>query len=398
MFRPAIVVAFTFVLSNAIAGAAQPPTKKSAAPAAAEIAKLIEQLGSDKFAEREAAGRKLAEMDDVPAALEAVIMSGKPETARRAKAIAAQIRERNHDRYIDRLITQINAEGLDLFVDRMVLKPDYATDDRWAAAVGLAQKLAADAGKLGGIGFNATTTDWTKMRVLVKLPPTVVRESRVLIEGLNGSYNGIWNCFVLVGGSVSRLTSIQNSIVFVCGDFEGCTGLTNTLLICTGKVGYITSVQNSIVLAGGTFDGSTSARGSLFDVKGVGRHTSAIDCVYVNLKEVMGARPGDNKFVETEKGPFQALKFFDPASLGVTTTLADGETRAATVTANSTFARAGLRPGDELLSIGGTKWNTKDEFHRLQRRALLNESAKVRVRRGDRVLELVISFADGKGR
>lgn len=396
MPRVALVVTLAVVMSIPVSGTAQPRAEKAAAPSAADIAKWVEQLGGDRFAEREAAGRKLAGLDDVPAALQQAAESGNPEAARRAKAIMAQIQARNRDRLLDKQIAQINVDGFDLFIERMVLKPDYANDDRWAVAIGLAQRFAASAGKLGDIGLGGTTVDWMGRRVVTKLPPTAVRESRVLIDGMNDRYNTIWNCFVLCAGSFSRLTSIQNSVVFVNGDFEGCTSLDQSLLVCVGKVGRMTGVNNSIILATGPFEGSTSARGSLFDVREVGRHTSATGCVYVNLTQVLGANPGENKFIETENGLMRSLRFFDPATLGLSVKLVDGETRAAAVTADRAFARAGLRTDDELLSIGGTKWNTKDEFQRVLRRALLNESAKVRVRRGDRVLELAVPFAESK--
>src|SRR5262249_5222949 len=88
----------------------------AAEPSDQEIAKWIEQLGSARFAEREAASRKLAALDDVPDALEKATDSSNPEIARRAKTAAKLIRERNFERLLQKDLTAINADGIDLFI------------------------------------------------------------------------------------------------------------------------------------------------------------------------------------------------------------------------------------------------------------------------------------------
>src|SRR5438874_1442319 len=84
-----------------------------------------------------------------------------------------------------------------------------------APAAGMARKLATNADQLGTIGYKPPPIEWMTTRVVTKLPPAAVYNSRVLIDGLNDRFTAIGNCLVLSAGSFSRLTGIHNSIVFV---------------------------------------------------------------------------------------------------------------------------------------------------------------------------------------
>ena len=108
--------------------AAQSPAAapRNDAPSLREIAAWIEQLGSAKFAEREAATRKLVSLDEVPEALEKARISPDLEVSHRANRIVEQINERNLDRRIQEALAPINAIGLDLFVELMVRRAGYA--------------------------------------------------------------------------------------------------------------------------------------------------------------------------------------------------------------------------------------------------------------------------------
>jgi S1-C subfamily serine protease len=59
------------------------------------------------------------------------------------------------------------------------------------------------------------------------------------------------------------------------------------------------------------------------------------------------------------------------------------------VNAQQPFGKAGLRPGDVVLSLNGTPVTATDSFRRLLRQWLAEEGAAVvRVRRGDKTVDL----------
>src|SRR5262249_33104115 len=126
---------------------------KSVTLTPAEIDKLIEQLDSKQFREREQASKKLLALDEVPPALVAATKSPHPESARRAALIVEQIKSRIEEKRVQRELAKINQFGLDYYLDRMVLHKDFATADRWRSVADLADVLAASANKLGYAGF-----------------------------------------------------------------------------------------------------------------------------------------------------------------------------------------------------------------------------------------------------
>src|SRR5262245_35874609 len=69
-------------------------------PTRDEVPKLIENLGSKRYAEREAAAKRLALLDAVPPELEAATQSPNAEVSRRAKSIIAAINKRREKEII----------------------------------------------------------------------------------------------------------------------------------------------------------------------------------------------------------------------------------------------------------------------------------------------------------
>src|SRR5438128_2508627 len=138
------ILAVALLAPSLVAAQEKPP-----ALTPAEITKLVEQLDSKQFREREQASRKLLALDEVPAALDVATKSPSPETARRAALIVEQIHSRNQEKRRQRELDRINQTGIDFFLDRMVLHKDFATANGWRTAADLADALAAGANKLG---------------------------------------------------------------------------------------------------------------------------------------------------------------------------------------------------------------------------------------------------------
>jgi S1-C subfamily serine protease len=55
--------------------------------------------------------------------------------------------------------------------------------------------------------------------------------------------------------------------------------------------------------------------------------------------------------------------------------------------------KAGLRVGDHIIGIGGKRAEDVGELRRQLRRAVVDQSAKFRIFRGDDVIELTASYA-----
>src|SRR5438093_903811 len=134
MYRILIVA----ILAPSLAAAQEKPP----ALTPAEITKLIEQLDSKQFREREQASRKLLGLDEVPPGLDAATKSASPERDRRATLIVEQIKSRNQEKRLQRELARINQTGIDYFIDRMVLRKDFATANCWRTAADLADALA----------------------------------------------------------------------------------------------------------------------------------------------------------------------------------------------------------------------------------------------------------------
>jgi hypothetical protein len=363
----------------------------AAEPSTKEIAAWIEQLGSAKFAERELASRKLAAMDDVPEALEKAIDSTNPEVARRAKAAVHNIRERNFDRLLEKDLAVINADGLDLFLERMMHQPDYATESRWRSLERVIDGMTARAGKLGNIGYKKPFDDCTTMPVHTELSPLGEGGSRLLLEGLNTRYSKMSRCLVTCAGSFSRVNTIDHCVLLVNGDMDGSSSVSESFVLCTGRIGRVMRVQNCIVLSNGDFTGGISARNTFFQVRGVDRQSSASGNTYINLKSVSGASADDNKFVESAEGPLSMIKFFDLERLGLRVKLADGETRVESIAADSLLGRAGLQKGDALLSLGEQKWDSAERLKDLLLHTLARDKELIfNIRHSEQMIELKV--------
>src|SRR5215468_3929800 len=129
---PRVLLALTLLTAASVgwvtgAGGPPAPDKK----AAEEIDLLINQLGSSRPEEREAAAKKLAERDDALPALRKAMAEKDPEVRRRATALAETIAARIKDGETATLLADVNREGLDRFIDRMVNTKGYATEERW---------------------------------------------------------------------------------------------------------------------------------------------------------------------------------------------------------------------------------------------------------------------------
>jgi hypothetical protein len=388
LFAPAFVVLVCAAV-QAQAPAA-PPDKKH------DIDRLIQQLGSDDFEVREEATRKLADRDDALPKLREAMKSGDREVQLRAERLAARIARRLENRRLPELVAGVNKVGLDRFIDQMATRKDFATSARWELAYQLARAAVMRASKVGGKEFSLPELDLSTMTTLTECPPSGPTKAKVLLaNGDRGDGEAVEGCLLISSGPLAeQLVAVDGSVLFVNGDVKGCGSVNESVIFCNGEIGYINEVRNSIVIATGGFAGSTGAKGCFFQVQSVGGHTSSRDNVYVNLKEVAAKTSAGNQFVQTEEGPLQMFQLFNPASMGLQTSSADGWAKVDGVGDGTPFARAGFLKGDLVLGLDKGPFGSPELFRRFLRRRGAGDEAVFKVQRGDKVVDLKVQFTD----
>jgi hypothetical protein len=374
-FRGVLLTCLVFLSSASRAPAQGTTAPKAAAVPGPEIDKLIEQLGSDQFEAREEASRKLLALGEAALpALEKARRAADAEVRRRADRLADVIGRRRQERLVRRLVADVNQGGIDQFIDHMVMRPGFATEQRWLQAEELARAITLRASELAGRPFQAPRT-----------------RSRSLLLGLDGNVTSMRDCLCVSQGSVQYVTGLTNVILFVNGDMKNCASVNNCVILCNGSISGITSVRNSVLVATGDFAGPTGAYNTFFQVKALGQHTRSHDNVYLNHWAVLAIEKGNNQFIQAERGPLQLFSFFDPARQGVTLP-GDGSARFAKVHEGKPFARAGLRAGDVVLAVGQRQVDSGRALRAQLRRLAGGDEVVFKVKRGEKVFETTVSF------
>jgi hypothetical protein len=354
----------------------------------AEIQKLIEQLGQDNFKAREEAARKLKALGEK--ALQAVEKARNSEDAevrRRAEVIAKDIQRAREERILREMLAKIEPVPVDQLIDQMATHKEFDTPENWERFHKLAETLTRLASRLGGKPWKLPELDYKKFPTVTELRGVSPDNRKVRVAGIPNRVTGINNCFVVSSGPIQRFTAMSGTILFVNGDLKGCMGIDNSFVFCNGNIGRITSIHNSIILATGDFTGSTTADNTFFQVKSVGRHARARLNVYLNLTDIRGALPQDNLYLISDKGPLQAVKFFDPARLGIEFSQAGEHVRIDKVHDGKLFSRASLRAGDIVLTADHEAIASPEDLRKFLRCRLDGEQFVLKVRRGDKTVE-----------
>lgn len=399
------------VLFVSIGFAEEPPKKASEK----QIAMLIERLGSSDFDVREKASRQLREMEEALPALRRAVQSSDLEVRLRAKEIVAEIERRLNERFLRQALARVNQEGIDLFMDRMVLQKDYANETRWKAVVELARALSKHAEKFGATEPNILDQNWLGMGETTTFTVGGLHGTRARLDGVEGIVNSLHNCLFVSSGSLEGTNSVDHSIVFVDGDIKRLNSTTNSILVCSGNIKSFNHTQNCIIFCNGDISSMNSTvrntifvRGELgslnhtvqnvFEAGKYGRHNGCEGNTFLNRKDRdadngFRRRNGQpNKYVACDPSSLTLLRFFDPARDGLVYSMIEGDAHADKLAEGKRFAQAGLRKGDRILAVDRTKFLAADAFCRLLRRRIVAGKALLKVQRGDRVLEIPVAF------
>jgi hypothetical protein len=384
--------AFAAVIVFAVAALAKAPA--GATDKQDSIDRLIQQLGSDDFEAREEASRKLADCDDALPKLRAAAKSEDAEVVWRAKRLVQGITRRLRDKALKELFADLNVEGIDRFIDRMVTEKDYATPQRWELAYKFAQEAAARASKLSGRQFDAPTLNLPKMDIMKQCPEFRSNDMKLQVEGIYPAGKILRQCLVVSSGDCPVTECLDNCVVFVNGDMEGCGVIRDSIVFCNGNLGNVTCVRRSMIFCTGKLGASCTHDNSVFDVLAISGVTSAKDNVYINLNAIQVVSNERNQFIQTDAGPLRLFTLFDPAMMGIELAAADGGSRVASVRAGTPFAKAGFQKGDLILRVDKTTDGSLEAIRKYLRRRVAGDEALFKVRRGDKVLELKVQFPD----
>jgi hypothetical protein len=400
----AFVLCTMLAFSSQEKGPTNPPKKATEA----QIGQWIEELGNAKFKIRMDASRQLKEIDDALPALRNALKTGDLERRRRVEEIIGVIELRLVERFITEAVAQVNDEGLDLFIDRMVLKKEYATEARWKAAINLANGLAKRAAQAGATAPTWVEQDFLKLPVSTSVQGAILNSGRVLVTGVEEKVINVQNCLFMSSGSLKQTNSVDGSILFVNGDFEGLNSTTNSVIFCNGRVKSFNSTRNCIIYCNGVVESMNSSQGNAIFVRGelrrlnytknnvieateFGQGNFSEGNTYVN-RRVLPGRGQNDRLLQMDPAPVNLIQFFDPARIGLAFTMVDGDARVDSVADGKPFAKTGLAKGDLILALDKAKFISRETFVTLLRRKVALGQTSLKVQRGDRVLNVPVEF------
>jgi hypothetical protein len=398
-------------------------TAPADAPPRADVSALVRQLGSEDFREREAASDQLAALPvaEAPPELLAARRSPDPEVRDRADRAVKAIRAAAALRPLARDERFAVRGRVDLYIASTAALTGKPADERiWRPAFGLVARVVAAAdmkdrrprsAPAPGETFAAyrtrqllyfVRTDGTYRHPTDPppgdciVPPAAVQAARVDCEGALGGL------IVSRGSAAGRV--IYDSVVLANGDVTA-KGVAKSVVVCDGDV-TADDIANSLIIARGRIDvrrptGCTLIAGGRITVG----EFPAIMSEPINptcdpllvpalVRDFLVRR--DREWVtllERNSYPLGFITFFELARIGLEVRSGCAVAVSA-VTAGSACEKAGLRVGDVVLDVGGTRPADAEGLRRALRDALAVGDATVRVRRGTQVIAVILALPD----
>jgi hypothetical protein len=392
MNKSLLVIVIALVAWVGVSGADQPSTS-------ADIVKLVQQLGSEDYAERESAMKQLEKMPAaIPALREAANGSDKAEVRGRATAIlkvqaafAATERFKKQQEYakqrqVDRLIESVVAWREAVRDEERLLIRQFARD----VLADLTKEFGPTIPKVEVYSLLHPSWKDKKLPLTIGgkidkaqdetgLTGDVVAEFIHKVKGGYGisvsrdgaeSEAGHGGPVYLANGSVrcfpETLRGASRSLVIINGDFTADkVVLEGDIIICTGNVSLDHApIKGSLIIAGGEIDAH-------------------------------GFATKDTRLFPKEKKVAELFKWYDAAAEGLHVEVADKKVTVAKVDAGKPFAAAGLQPGDRLLRVNDQPVTDLRGLNRYLCRAEVGYTgaAVIAVVRGEKVVEVNAKLA-----
>jgi hypothetical protein len=384
-------------------GLASPSPGDAGGSPPSEVDKLIRQLGDKQYAVREAATRRLLELEEASPALRAALKSSDQEVARRAASILEEFRCRSGPRALARLKEHAEKgevdQAVELFVGRSKWEDEKAC---WQVLTGLAAKLIERGKQEFGTAVpplidQLPAGDFGRFLKVVNPPflvgsrvrPYAIRKGNgagfvlrgkdIWIESGHDDY-GLVACAGGLRVGRKLLTShLTKSVIYATGPVE-MQGVIRSLLVCDGdlKVGDIGS--SLVIVRGDVHCTNSGSVGNSLVIMSGRRHPAKYETIAKTAK-----------ILEGQRDLLGFVKFFDPVREGIEVEAAKGGARVKAVDTGKAFAKAGLRAGDVITSLEGEASADPETFRRQLRSALARDEGLIlQVSRGGQSRQILI--------
>ncbi len=377
-----VVIALPLLFGEAKAAAAEEP----------EIEKLVRDLGDKSFGVRRGAVRRLTELEAVDA-LRKALDSDDPEIARLADRALKDLEKLDVPRSLQKLRQEMAEGKADFVIDRFARWKGPENDKiSWQLMIDFAWDITKRATKKHPVLISgwfskrepirsAKEFDRVNPRELLFIDLRqrfVLSEPRcgfVRAEGIETAGRG-WMQGVLVSSDGIRLRlSGPQSIVFVSGQ-ASVTDIRDTILICDGDVQVDDCITTSIVVAK--------------SVKCFGARNSVIAATG-NITSRQAKDPTAS-WLENEPNPFGFIKWFTIAEVGLEVAAAKDAVKVEKLHDGKLPIKSGLKVGDVITAVDGTKIDSPESFRRRLMRGVVNEHCTLTVKRGAMSLDVLLDF------
>lgn len=367
-----------------------------------EIRQLIADLGSGCFKDRDRATRKLTETAEAEPALRKALISADVEVKRRAAGILLSL-ERKHALYRLAKAKALGADGRAIEIaDRMVYARKWATGKQgWSAITHLADKLIDLTAKdMGSNSFFRRIPKFPAgdfQRYINAVHPVAISRRKLVIPS-GGNYilsaenvsfgkniaDNLVLGIVVSSGNV-QVSSLFESIIIAGGDIK-VGAVRMSIIVCDGDVELTGPESSSIIIA----------RGKVISGKG------NTHCSVVRSEKYYQFYGGERiEIKDKASDPLGFVKFFELADVGLAVAERDSRkqpidegVQIKNIHKGSPFA-PGLRVGDVVTALDGTKVISPESFRQLLRRKLAqNGMITFSVRRAEKLRDVVLLLKD----
>ncbi len=384
-------------------GAAEPSSEQ-------QIERWIKDLGSDRFEVREAATRALTEREEAAAALHKALSSPDAEVRHRAARILEALKPKRARRALVRAYALGKEGRIVETVDRLVYWGEWDKDkEGWDTLTHFADKVMESVAD----NFPPGKRDLWKRPGLpagdfrryyeAKRPPKEISGRKIMSTHDVSKFLARGEQVILKGGR-NENSGISYSIIAASEDVRTDICPDYSLIIAGGDI-KVGTLHESILVCDGDVELGAPPHGGLIIARGkvTCRKRKLTGCIVrsENYYQFL-----DGKRIIIKDGTPDPLggfvKFFELSDVGLTASDRDqkeepiqGGVRLKDVRKDSQFA-SGLRAGDVVTALDGTKATSPEVFRRLLRRKLGQGIPLLTftVRRSGKTLDVPIPMKD----
>jgi hypothetical protein len=383
-------------------------------PRPVDVAALVGQLGSDSFAERESASRRLSTLsvDAPPPELLEALKSPNAEIQDRARRAIFALKEhivRERERVVLSRLPRVERFAkrgqVDLYVAATAATKLKAKDDRlWLPALEISGRAATKAGLKGDFLPNGPlwTKDFPAYRKNV-IHDKMTRTEGVFTRGEKDYF--VFRGAVLAAGVdephsfegliVSRRAvhvrkSLSNSLVIVTGDVIVRESLGKTAVICDGNVHVGLGMGSCFVIARG--DVTVEGASNLNTVIAGGKVTLKNPITQTEASKLQYDM--EDRVLSNATRPLGFITFFELSTVGIEVSAVDKAVKVAAIERGKPFDHAGVWVGDVITEVNGMRPDSAESLRRLLRDALAIGDAAVKLQRGEKTVTVKVALPE----